>query len=161
MKPNKYIIIESHDQSLVTGAVKAFADLYHGQEFSKSIKLYCLNSGSYIVAFDTIDHEHFLYAVNYLYYPETKAKFSSVLGYSTGNKEMFFIPANDREYDNCFSVNRDGVVTKHTFDGSKLLCDIDITYKESQINLDSVSLVETIECTAPPKKKGFFSWLFA
>ena len=75
-----YTIIEDADEESVVSALQAFAVIYNEQEFSQRILIFRAKKSVYRIEFPGIDEQHFLYAVNYLRYPENEAKFDSVLG---------------------------------------------------------------------------------
>lgn len=159
-----YIVLKHSDPVAILTTLQDFANLYSTQEFAAGIELYKGQSDSYVIVPHGIDEEHFMYAVNYLRYPESKATFSVVLGYNDNTNRMYFVPTSDNEYDNCYSVDRSGEKLKHIFDGSSVRSEVSQEYIESYIEFDSLNKIETIVGVkkVPKKisKKGFFSWFF-
>ena len=153
------IVIESSHKEDVISSLQAFANIYHQQEFARRIPVYCVEEGSYYLALTGIDLEHFLYAVNYLTYPETKVEFRAVYGYQQPKGPMYFVPKNDTEYDNCYEVTPGGEVFKHVFDGSRNPENVAVTYVEPAFDISSKLLIEEVSAVAPLKKKGLLSWL--
>lgn len=155
-----YILIDHNNETEVIAALQAFANLYGDQSFTKNIECYYFEPDAlYVVELLNIEKDFFLYAVNYLRYPETRAKFTSVLGYEKDVDVMYFVPKEDDEYDNCYTVDSSGNCTKHQFDGAELSVENDERYLPFKIDIETLKHVVSIE-GIKPKKKGFMSWLF-
>jgi len=156
----KFIVLKYEEQEGVLKTVQDFANLYIDQDFTHSIEIYTDSEANFIIVFPKIDDTHFMYVVNYLRYPESKEKFASVLGYDESKMNMYFIPAEDDEYDNCYVLNRNGNCTKYSFDGSTTDVQTSQQYIKTNIIFSKLNLVKTI-VGIRPKKKGILSWLFS
>jgi hypothetical protein len=156
---NKQILIESNSEEQLVEALQSFANMYCSQEFSQSIELAKGNSNLYVVTLPGVDEEHFRFAVNYLRYPENETEFKSVRGYDHQKKLMYYIPLDDTEYDNCYTVSEDGEGYKHSFTGASEK----ISGGASYIPYSNIGSKLVPICTVAgvkPVKKGLFSWLF-
>ena len=159
MENNKFIVIECKSRDELVGALQGYANLYCHKEFTQGIDLLHEKGDRYFIELSALDDEHFLYAVNYLRYPENRAKFDTVLGYDIKKEAMYYIPEDDTEYDNCFVTYRNGESVKHTFDGSSQKLSGNIEYTEQKIETGTLKAICTIVADKP-EKKGIFSWLF-
>lgn len=156
---NKYILLGLDSKEGVFGALQDFANLYNAQDFTNGIEVYSVADSEYLLQFKNIDDEHFRYAVNYLRYPESKANFSSVLGYCEEKSEMYYVPDTDDEYDCCYTVDSSGVCKKHSFSGESSIVESGQQYIEPNFDRMHQKQLATIVGVVPAKK-GFFAWLF-
>ena len=156
---NKIVEITHTSREEVLAAVQDFSNTYSSQGFSKSVKVFAVGDGKYIIEFENMDSEHFKYAVNYLRYPETKPTFHSVFGYDPNSKIMYFVPESDEEYDNCYSIDSKGKSLKHSFNGVSSEVESDQQYIKLDVELSGLEVISTMTGEAPVKK-GFLSWLF-
>ncbi len=160
-----YVVINSRGKAEVNEAVQAFADLYGHELFASDIEIHqsSANDVEFIILFkNEIDLEHLLYAVNYFTYPENGASFSRVSGYTglAPNRKMLFVPTEDKEHDNCYTISETGEVHKYSFDGSRKEVQYEAQFLESEFNAEKHKKIFTVVSVKPEPKKGFLARLF-
>ncbi|WIO73119.1 hypothetical protein QP938_07295 [Porticoccaceae bacterium LTM1] len=140
-------------------AVQSFANLYFDEEFSKNIEVYFSGFRQYVVVLPKADEMQFMFAVNYLSYPESKVKFDDVIGFDGITRRTYFIPSSDDEYDNCYTIDSENRCLKHCFDGNASIAECGQQYIDPGVDLSALHHICTISAVKV-KKRGFLSWLF-
>ena len=131
--PNdKIIIIKNIQLSGLQTILEKFCSIYNKDKLLAVINIQNIGDGIFALTFPyDIDFDIFCYLVNFLYYPTVSketVKSSQIHAWTKisdrrtqkayGQNAMFFIPQEDKEYDNCYCATENGKIYKIPFSGS-------------------------------------------
>ena len=154
---DQFIELQSANKNDVISTATNFAELYRIKNlFVHKVEN---NKTQFVISFkEKVDKELMCFAVNYFQYSEEDTDLERVRGHiQTGsNKTMFFIPDDDKEYDNCYTVDNKGNVEKNEFSMKKnfKLTNLGKLQKFESVNFKKtdLSLIEEINLDLSKRK---------
>lgn len=130
IKNDKIVFIENVNFDNLKSVIEDFCSIYNKDDLKVLLLLSRISEKSFIISFPhDIDFEIYCYFINYLYYPRKIRNFHPKINAWTTTKPsdkwvngdiankivMFYIPTDDKEYDNVYLITSDSIVCKMDF----------------------------------------------